>query len=113
MELDTNNDGFLQYDEVLKGYTDIYGDYAKQEVDRIFAQVDTDNSGEIDFSEFVAATVNKDALFTEDKLKSAFKYFDRDGSGTLKVWEIKEALGDNISTSDKVWADVLKEVDYN
>ena len=61
--LDVNNDGYLQYDELLSGFTDIYGeDYAKDEVDRIFALVDVDHSGEIDFSEFVTASVNKGDL---------------------------------------------------
>ena len=35
--LDENQDGYLQYDELLKGFTEIYGeDAAKDEVDRIF-----------------------------------------------------------------------------
>ena len=43
MQLDTNKDGKLQYDELLSGYTDFYGyEFAKEEVDRIFALVDVD-----------------------------------------------------------------------
>lgn len=57
-----NNDGFLQYDELLKGYSEIYGDNAKEEVDRIFSQVDIDRSGSIDLSEFIAASVNKNSM---------------------------------------------------
>lgn len=113
LKLDTNNDGYLQYDELLQGYSEMYGDTAKQEVDRIFAQVDIDHSGEIDFSEFVAASVNKNTLLQDEKLKAAFKYFDKDNSGEINVEEIKEVLGGSISTSKEVWDDVLKEVDIN
>jgi Ca2+-binding EF-hand superfamily protein len=54
---------------LLAGYEQFYGDFAKEEVDRIFKLVDVDNSGEIDFSEFVTATVNRNQLLQEDKLK--------------------------------------------
>jgi calcium-dependent protein kinase len=54
---------------LLSGYEQFYGDFAKEEVDRIFKLVDVDNSGEIDFSEFVTATVNRNQLLQEDKLK--------------------------------------------
>ena len=63
MSLDENNDGKLQYAEVLKGYTEFFGEeLAETETKRIFALVDVDNSGEIDFSEFVTATVNRGQL---------------------------------------------------
>ena len=69
-ELDENQDGKLQYEEVLKGYEQYYGlDEAREEVERIFKLVDVDNSGEIDFSEFVTATVNRNALMQDDKLR--------------------------------------------
>ena len=52
----------LQYQELLDGYEEFYGEFAKDEVDRIFKLVDVDNSGEIAFSEFVTATVNRGQL---------------------------------------------------
>ena len=92
--LDVNGDGYLQYDELLNGFTEIYGEeYAKDEVDRIFALVDVDHSGEIDFSEFVTASVNKDNLLQDSKLRAAFEYYDKDSSGSISVDEIKDVLG--------------------
>jgi len=112
--LDTNKDGFLSHEELLTGFTEMYGEIgAKEEVDRIYKAVDVDHSGEIDFSEFMAASVDKSALFTDAKLKAAYSSFDRDGCGHLKVGEIKEVLGVGKNISDKVWEDVLKEVDVN
>lgn len=84
----------MQYDELLVGYTEYYGEeMAKEEVDRIFALVDVDNSGEIDFSEFVTATVNRENLMQEEKLKAAFQYYDKDDSGSISCDEIKSVLG--------------------
>lgn len=112
--LDENQDGYLQYDELLKGLTEIYGEEsAKEEVDRIFALVDVDHSGEIDFSEFVTASVNKDNLLQEGKLKSAFEYYDKDGSGSISVDEIKDVLGVGKNISHEVWDQVVLEVDEN
>lgn len=78
VQLDKNKDGKLQYEEVLEGYEEFYGAFAKEEVDRIFALVDVDKSGEIDFSEFVTATVNRGDLLKEEKLKAAFDLYDKD-----------------------------------
>jgi calcium-dependent protein kinase len=111
--LDTNQDGKLQYSELLSGYEEFYGDFAKSEVDRIFRLVDTDNSGEIDFSEFVAATVNKAELLQEEKLRAAFSVYDKDNSGTISIDEIKSVLGMGKNISDEVWDQIVKEVDEN
>lgn len=113
-QLDTNKDGKLQYDELLTGFTDFYGqEFAKEEVDRIFALVDTDQSGEIDFSEFVTATVARDKILSDEKLKRAFNMFDKDGGGSIDASEIKEIIGVGKNIDEAVWAEVLLEVDEN
>ena len=111
MALDTNKDGYLDRDEIFKGYSKMYGeDVAQEEVDKIFSQVDVDHSGQIDFSEFVAASINKELLLDDEKLKAAYNYFDRDGCGHLKMSELKEVLGVGKNISDKVWKEIIKEV---
>ena len=77
----------------MEGYKEYYGEFAKEEVDRIFALVDVDHSGEIDFSEFGTATVNRGNLLQEEKLKAAFDLYDKDGSGAISVDEIKTVFG--------------------
>ena len=73
----------------MTGYQEFYGDFAKEEVDRIFKLVDVDNSGEIDFSEFVTATVNRNELLNDEKLKQAFSLYDKDNSGAISTDELK------------------------
>ena len=111
--LDKNKDGKLQYDELINGYEEFYGDFAKTEVDRIFKLVDVDNSGEIDFSEFVTATVNRNSLLQEEKLKQAFELYDKDKSGAISTDEIKEVLGVGNQIDESVWQKILSEVDEN
>jgi len=50
--LDTNADGKLSREELLKGYEELYGNKqrAEQEVNTIMDNVDVDNSGSIDYS---------------------------------------------------------------
>ena len=112
--LDANGDGVLQYDELLKGLTDVYGEAVGQmECDRIFASVDADASGEIGLQEFMQACANKESLLDEKQLKISFSFFDKDDSGTVTIEELKEALGIGKNIDEKVWEDVIKEVDEN
>ena len=104
----------LQYDELLKGLTDVYGDTVGQmECDRIFKAVDADGSGEIGLQEFMQACANKENLLDEDQLKLSFQLFDKDGSGTGTTDELRDALGIGKNIDEKVWEDVIKEVDEN
>ena len=112
--MDTNKDGKLQYDELMTGFTEFYGqEFAKDEVDRIFKLVDTDHSNEIDFSEFVIATVQREKILTEDKLRRAFRMFDKDNSGSIDAGEIKKIIGVGKNIDEAVWLEVLAEVDEN
>ena len=52
MALDKNADGKLSWEELLEGYTTIYGnkERAKREADSIMKKVDVDHNGYIDYS---------------------------------------------------------------
>ena len=52
MALDKNADGKLSREELVEGYTTIYGDVerASKEVDTIMDKVDVDHNGYIDYS---------------------------------------------------------------
>jgi len=109
--LDKNSDGKLSRDELVDGYRQIFGDMAEEEVDKILARVDANGSGEIDYSEWIVATINKEKLLSIDKLKAAFSLFDKDGSGSISSEEVKEILCSGQKIDDKVWEEVIKEVD--
>lgn len=114
LQLDNDGNGYLEYDELLKGLTAIYGaDYAKEETNRIFALVDVDHSGKIDFSEYLQASVDKDELLKEEKLKAAFDLYDKDKSGSISIEEFKTILGVGKKISPEVWDQMVTEIDEN
>lgn len=82
-------------------------------MDRILKIADSDGSGEIEYSEWIVATTDKRKLLTNEKLETAFNLFDRDGGGSISANEIKEVLGVGKSIDEKVWNDIIFEVDAN
>lgn len=112
-QLDKNCDGKLSREELIEGYRLILGDLAEEEVDRIMKIADADGSGEIDYSEWVVATMDKRKLLTNEKLEVAFNLFDRDGGGSISANEVKEVLGLNKNIDEKVWNEIISEVDGN
>lgn len=111
--LDKNSDGKLSRDELIEGYRQIMGDLAEAEVDRIMQIADADGSGEIDYSEFVVATMDKRKLLSNEKLETAFRLFDKDDSGSISADEIKDVLGVGKNIDEKVWNEIIYEVDAN
>ena len=61
--------------------------------------------------EWIVATINKDKLLSGEKLKAAFNLFDKDGGGTISSDEIKEVLCSGQKIDDKVWEEIINEVD--
>ena len=63
------------------------------------------------FVEWIVATINKDKLLSTEKLRTAFSLFDKDGSGSISSEEVKEILCSGQKIDDKVWDEVIREVD--
>ena len=78
MALDKNGDGSLTKEELMEGYTKLYGnrERARTEVEYLMAIADVDNNGLIDYSEFLLATGNKKSLISKANVKQAFDLFD-------------------------------------
>jgi len=111
--IDKNSDGKLSRKELIEGYTQILGELAEDEVDRIMKIADTDGSGEIDYSEWVIATMDKKKLLTEDKLLMAFNMFDKDNGGSISSVEVKDTIGVGKNIDEKLWNEIINEVDVN
>lgn len=59
------------------------------------------------------ASVNKTSLLSKENLKRAFQLFDKDGGGTISADEVKTILGFGKQFSEKVWEQVIAQVDQN
>ena len=113
-EFDENGDGRLNKEELIKGLSKVMNPQeATIEVNRIMELVDGDNNGFIEYEEFLRASMNKEKLLTENNIKLAFDMFDKDKSGKISINEIKVILGKESEISDKVWNQIIGEIDTN
>ena len=86
---------------------------AEVEVERIMQNVDIDKNGHIDYSEFISATIDKRKLLSKERLKAAFAIFDRDNNGFISAQEVRAVLDHGKKLDERIWIDVIKEVDIN
>ena len=116
-QIDTNNDGKINKDELIKGLkSKIKIDDLENVVSTIFKNLDMNNNGFIEYEEFVRAAVDKEIFITDNILFFAFKYFDKDGSGEITFDEIEKVFKNSIPDKSKVHNSLTKivnEVDYN
>ena len=92
---DKNHDGILSKQELVQGYTQLYGsaERAAIEVEQVLKKVDLNGNGTIDYSEFLAANMQVSELLTNERLQAAFNLFDIDQNGRITIEEIKSLLG--------------------
>jgi len=76
--LDKDGDGTLTQEELIEGYTKLYGnkERAMVEVNCLMSTADMDGNGVIDYSEFIFAAANKSKLASKTNIKQAFDLFD-------------------------------------
>jgi len=115
LSMDKNGDGKLTRAELIAGYTKQYGDesIAIKEVDELLAAIDLDKDGEVNYSEFLLAAANKKKLLTMNNVKEAFNEFDIDKSGFIQANELKSILGLGKKLDEKIWKEIISEVDTN
>lgn len=116
--MDINGDGKISKEELFLGYKKCCKVLVDTEIMRmvtdIFEQADNDKSGALDFSEWTVATINKHSILQEDKLRQTFKMFDKENTGSINANEIKTILGGGkVIGSEKIWNDLISEVDVN
>uniref|UniRef100_A0A0G4HAB5 Calcium-dependent protein kinase 1 n=1 Tax=Chromera velia CCMP2878 TaxID=1169474 RepID=A0A0G4HAB5_9ALVE len=114
-ELDTNGDGMLSQDEVVKGWKKVFteSDLTDAEIEEIFKAADADGSGSIDYTEFLVATLDRKAMCSKEKLESAFRTFDTDGSGKISSKELAHIFGVGDKMDQQLWEQIIGEVDKN
>ncbi len=97
---------------------------AEEEVDKIMEAADVDKNGKLDYSEFIAATADKKNLMSKQRLKAAFQMFDKvfilhslnnfqNENGSISPLELKNILDKGKKLDDKVWEQMIREVDLN
>lgn len=111
--LDTNQDGVLSKDELIAGLKKVNQFISEEEVDALMDRVDHNKDRTINYTEFVAAAIDKRKYLSDDRMNSCFKIFDKDNSGKISVAELKEMFQGKNIVDEKVWLDMVKDVDQN
>ena len=86
---------------------------AKKEVDRIMEIIDVDGNGFIEYEEFLRASLDKKKILTTENVKTVFRIFDKDDSGKISPEELKQVMGQDADIDDKVWTQLVHEIDLN
>lgn len=111
--LDTNKDGKLSHLEILEGFKSNLDNMKNdKELMRVIKKIDQDKSGFIEFEEFLRAVMDKEKLICNDKLEKSFKLFDKDGGGSITPDELKTFLGISSKYSDKVWNEIISQIEH-
>ena len=90
-EIDLNQDGKLETNELEYAYIKYYGmsqEEAIQKKNLVFNNIDIDNKGYIENEEFIRACINP-------RLFNSHNYFDTDRSGMISIQEIEEKFYQN------------------
>lgn len=90
-EVDTNNDGSVNINELKNGLLTAFGDRVNLQEDAwetIFNNIDLNGDGMVDYEEWIVACTNKSKLITKENIKEIFDLIDTDGSGDLSVEEL-------------------------
>ena len=112
-EVDLNQDGKLEPEELEYAYVKYYGmkpAEAKRKRNLVFHNIDTDNNGFIEIEEFIRACIDP-GLFTSDiQIKAAFDYFDTDRSGSISINEIESKFYQNSKNKNEKTKRLIKNL---
>ncbi|KAK6589771.1 calmodulin-domain kinase 1 [Cryptosporidium xiaoi] len=127
-KLDSNNDGMLDRDELIRGYHEFMrlkgvdsnslvqnGDTTiEEQIDDLMPLLDMDGSGSIEYSEFIASAIDRTILLSKERMERAFKMFDKDGSGKISTKELFKLFSqaDNTIKMEELEA-IIEQVDNN
>ncbi|ESR65607.1 hypothetical protein CICLE_v100083381mg, partial [Citrus x clementina] len=109
IEMDTDKNGTLSYDELRAGLTKVGSMLTEFDVKQLMEAADMDGNGAIDYTEFTAATIQRQKLERSEYLSKAFQYFDKDNSGNTKQFRamnmlkklVLQVIVENLPTEEK------------
>jgi calcium-dependent protein kinase len=111
--LDTNKDGVLSKEELIIGFKKASQFFSEDEMEALMSRVDANKDKTIHYTEFVAAAIDKRKLLSDERINACFRIFDKDCSGKISISEFKEIFQGKNIVDDKVWTDLVKEIDQN
>lgn len=109
--MDTSNKGKINIDELRVGLYKLGHQIPDTDLQILMDAGDVDRDGYLDYGEFVAISVHLRKMGNEDHLQKAFELFDLNQSGYIEVEELRDALADEVDTSEEVVSAIMQDVD--
>ena len=95
-DLDTEQTGYLNKEELMQGYRKYYGnDFDEKEVENLVMMADSDGNGNISLHEFMMTSVNQEKFLTIQRLESIFNEIDIDKNHRVSLDELNQFLGNS------------------
>jgi len=114
LSIDSDGDGKLTHDDLIKAYSKTGKDPSEAEeiVRTIMKHADKSSSGFINYSEFVTASISKRKFFSEERLQLAFKLFDKENKGHIGVKELKQIFNSGVfqNIDEGIWETLIDSV---
>lgn len=114
MALDTDNDGKLTRDDLIKAYVKMGEDPTAVEktIDEILSNIDKSEKGYIDYTEYLTASMSKRRLFNEERLTAAFNLFDEKGQGFITTEDFMGILnkGAFAQVDSALWETLISDI---
>lgn len=104
---------YLYFDVLMRCYVSVkLSAICRKRSDlRLFFQGDVDKDGYLDYGEFVAISVHLRKMGNDEHLHKAFQFFDQNQTGYIELEELRDALADEVDTSEEVVTAIMHDVD--
>ncbi|KAJ0255451.1 Calcium-dependent protein kinase 32 [Hirschfeldia incana] len=109
--MDTSQRGKINIDELKIGLQNLGHTIPQDDIQILMDAGDIDKDGYLDCDEFIAISVHLRKMCNDEHLKKAFAFFDQDNNGYIEIEELKEALSDEVGTSEEVIDAIIRDVD--
>ena len=108
-EIDTRDNGFIVYEDLIKFIAKVDPTLSRREMRRICKAVDQDRTSAVTYMELLAACLDADELITPEMASMAFNHLDLDQSGIITHSSLTKLLGHGFSNEEI--SGIIQEVD--
>ena len=97
-KLDSNSNGLLSKEEIIKGLQNTVTSVSESDAVDIFNKLDRRQAGVIEYTEFLEAFVDREAMLQEENLSACFDLLDTNRTGVLMLRDLEKVFGDTIDS---------------
>lgn len=111
---DSNNDGYLSFEELEENMTDLTQLFTLNEAEMrlMLKNADVNGDDRLDYTEFVTAAFDKQKLLNKENLDRVFKMIDANNDGKISREELQSVFGTaQLEDGEATWLEIMEQVD--